>query len=183
MRLLGSHVSSRMGPHWGYPFPYYWLLEYIGAEAYVYSSSSTSTSTWPYYGPISPTIVMPVVCNSITYSYTTPCYHPAFPHRAYVMSWTTGTVTVTAAAGPAYTVMARKGFDSRTARGAGEIQMVSPMVTNWIRGDGNGGHESYYTGAVGILKLRVLPEPHEWMMLGAGLSMLGILYRVKRRSR
>ena len=28
----------------------------------------------------------------------------------------------------------------------------------------------------------MVPEPAEWMMLVAGVSMLGILYRTKRRS-
>ena len=28
-----------------------------------------------------------------------------------------------------------------------------------------------------------IPEPHEWMLLGAGLSLLGLLYCANRRSR
>jgi hypothetical protein len=89
-------------------------------------------------------------------------------------------VTATAIGGPAYTVMARKGFDSRDAKGSGEIQMVSPMLTRWIYA---GGAKQYHTGGIGILNVEIAPEPHEWMMLSAGISMLGLLYRANRRSR
>ena len=54
------------------------------------------------------------------------------------------------------------------------------MLTRWIY---QGGEAAYYTGSVGILTVQVAPEPHEWMLLGAGLSMLGLLYRANRRSR
>ena len=76
--------------------------------------------------------------------------------------------------------MARAGFDNRDAKGYGEIQMVSPMLTRWIYGNGN---VSYFTGGIAIMRLRFTPEPHAWMLLGSGLSMLGLLYRANRRSR
>ncbi len=40
---------------------------------------------------------------------------------------------------------------------------------------------SYETAGIGRLKITV-PEPPEWVMLGAGLSLLGLLYRWNRRS-
>jgi hypothetical protein len=98
--------------------------------------------------------------------------------QALALSWTTGTATVTAIGGPFTTIMARAGFDNRNPKGYGDIQMVSPMLTRWIFAA-----NSYYTASIGILHVRVAPEPHEWMLLGAGLSMLGLMYRVNRRSR
>jgi hypothetical protein len=33
---------------------------------------------------------------------------------------------------------------------------------------------------IGVLKLAFAPEPQEWLMLAAGISMLGLLYRSNR---
>ena len=54
------------------------------------------------------------------------------------------------------------------------------MLTRWIFLEGE---FSYFKGGIGIMRLRFTPEPHVWMQLGAGLSLLGLLYRVNRRSR
>jgi hypothetical protein len=103
--------------------------------------------------------------------------------HATALSWTTGTVSVTASRGPhLVTVLVRKGFDNRNASGAGDIQMVSPMLTRWIfpyRQPEKG--RDYYTGSIARLRIRVAPEPHEWILLSAGIGMLGLLYRVNRR--
>ena len=58
--------------------------------------------------------------------------------------------------------------------------MVSPMITRWTYAEGA---NQYHTGGVGVLNIEIAPEPHEWMMLGAGFSMLVLLYRANRRSR
>ncbi len=88
------------------------------------------------------------------------------------LSWTTGTVSVTAIHGPFPTVLARHGFDNRNAAGSGEIQMVTPMVTRWVWLEGN-----YETASIGKLRLTLLPEPPEVALLGAGLAVLALLYR------
>jgi len=93
-------------------------------------------------------------------------------------SWTTGTVSLTAVQGPFPTVLARKGFDNRNASGLGEMQMVTPMLTRWVWLSGN-----YEAGTIGHLRLNFTPEPQEWLMLAAGVSMLGLLYRSNRGSR
>lgn len=52
------------------------------------------------------------------------------------------------------------------------------MLTRWVRLSGN-----YEAGSIGHIKLNFAPEPQEWLMLAAGVSMLGLLYRSNRRSR
>jgi hypothetical protein len=93
------------------------------------------------------------------------------------LAWTTGTVSLTATHGPFPTVLARHGFDNRDDHGSGEIQMVTPMLTRWVWLSGN-----YETGSIGLVKLGFAPEPQEWLMLAAGVSILGLLYRSNRRS-
>jgi hypothetical protein len=39
----------------------------------------------------------------------------------------------------------------------------------------------YETGGIGILKLKFVPEPHTWMMLAAGVSLLGVGFRMRGR--
>ena len=77
---------------------------------------------------------------------------------------------------PTYVRM--NGWDNRTHDGYfGTIQLVSPLMTQWV-----GPSSNYFTGGIGVMRLQFAPEPHEWLMLGAGVSLLGVLYRVKRRS-
>jgi hypothetical protein len=52
------------------------------------------------------------------------------------------------------------------------------MLTRWVWLSGN-----YETGSIGHIKLNFAPEPQEWLMLAAGVSILGLLYRSNRRSR
>ena len=94
---------------------------------------------------------------------------------ASLFKWTTGTVTVTAT-GNFKTVLKRRGYDKRNAAGTGAVQMVSPMLTKWV------GAGTTVTAAIGIMKLNILPEPSEWMMLASGISMLGLMAH-RRRSR
>jgi len=97
-------------------------------------------------------------------------YGPRFP-------WTTGTVTVSAKL-PDYatTYVVRKGYDARTKLGKGTIQLVTPVLTHWF----NKGFVAE-TGGVAVLRLEFVPEPEKWLLLAAGLSTLGILYRARRR--
>ena len=57
-------------------------------------------------------------------------------------------------------------------------EKILSALNRWLYAQG-----SYHTGTVAKLSLHIVPEPHEWMLLGAGLSMLGLLYRANRRSR
>jgi hypothetical protein len=95
-------------------------------------------------------------------------------------SWTTGTVSVTATEGPFPTRLRRSGYDNRTANGLGTIQMVTPQIVKW---DFPNRSEPWdrYTGAIGILRIKFVPEPYGWGMLAAGLGLLTVLYRVQTR--
>ncbi len=97
--------------------------------------------------------------------------------KGYRFPWTTGYVTVSGLDKPHVTVEKRKGYDNRTDLGKGTIQLVTPVLTRWTQT----GSTDQYTGGIGILRLRFVPEPGKWMMLVAGLSLLGILYRGRRR--
>jgi hypothetical protein len=37
------------------------------------------------------------------------------------------------------------------------------------------------TGAIGILRIKFVPEPASWLMLAAGIGFLGLLYRRRAR--
>jgi hypothetical protein len=90
-----------------------------------------------------------------------------------VFPWTTGTAEVTALSGPQATVLKRIGYDNRTPNGAGTVQMVSPALTRW-----KNLYSDYHTGSIGVMKLVFVPEPEAGLMLAAGISALGLLYRV-----
>jgi hypothetical protein len=99
--------------------------------------------------------------------------------KASYVGWTTGSVTVTATKrGPFPSVMRRAGYDNRTVtKGLGNIQLVSPMLTHWF-----GVSEDWETTAVGMMKISFVPEPAGALMLVAGASLIGILYRKNRNS-
>ncbi len=63
-----------------------------------------------------------------------------------------------------------------TPSGKGTIQLVSPVLTRWLQPAAN-----YETGGIGILKIKFMPEPQAWAMLAAGISLLGVGYRILRR--
>jgi hypothetical protein len=166
MKLLGTvyNNTSFLDVYDLYVYKNTWLFDYVGAGAY----ASGGAITAPAFGS-----------DTNFYIGRTHGWASTSTVEAFALSWTTGTATITAVGGPFTTVMARAGFDNRDPHGSGDIQMVSPMLTRWIF---RGGVASYHTGGIGILRLRFVPEPQVWMLLGAGLSLLGILYRVNRRS-
>jgi hypothetical protein len=92
--------------------------------------------------------------------------------------WTTGSVTLTATGrGPHKTILYTQGFDNRTTTShKGTIQLVTPVLTRWLQPTAN-----YETGGVGILRIRFVPEPQTWAMLFAGVSLLGVGYRMRGR--
>jgi hypothetical protein len=104
---------------------------------------------------------------------TTPSVTPVgFP-------WTTGTVSVTATAGPFPTRFRRSGYDNRTANGLGTIQMVAPQIVKWDFPNRSAPWDRY-TGAIGILRLKFVPEPSGWVMMIAGVAFLSIGYKRRR---
>jgi len=97
---------------------------------------------------------------------------------AEVFKWTTGSVTVTALGGTFSTILRRKGYDHRTAMGSGAIQLVSPMLTRWVSVWGESS-----TASIGVLKLTFAPEPTSLLMLGAGATLVGLIFQARRRAR
>ena len=165
MRLLGTlySIGGFASVYDTYVAKYTWLFDYFGAAGAANGSSVFAVAfgqDYNYYWGR----------NGFASDTTTV--------QAKGLSWTTGIASVTGIGGPFTTVEVRAGFDNRTSHGRGDIQMVSPMLTRWIFAS-----NSYYTAGIGIMRIRVAPEPHEWMLLGAGISMLGLLYRANRRSR
>ena len=114
--------------------------------------------------------------------YTAMYYHTNLMQVSTVMvqgfrfPWTTGSATVSGLDAPHITLEKRQGYDNRTAQGKGTIQLVTPLLTRWTQPAFD-----QFTGGVGILRLRFVPEPGKWMMLVAGLSLLGIFYRGRGR--
>jgi hypothetical protein len=166
MRLLGSY-----GDNEGYVynnlttsvFYFDWLFDYLGHGGQLTDSgvvTAAYTKTRQNYGYLR--------ANGSRGTSTV---------YAEVFKWTTGTVTVTALGGTFPTILRRKGYDNRTAMGSGAVQLVSPMLTHWV-----GAGESS-TAAIGIMKVTFMPEPNRLTLLGVGISMLGVLFCVRRRSR
>ena len=100
--------------------------------------------------------------------------------------WTTGSVTVKATGrGPHKTVHYAQGYDNRTTTMQGEvtnvngtIQLVTPIITKWLVPAVGFDFE---TGGVGILRIKFVPEPQMWATLIAGVSLLGVAYRIRAR--
>ena len=93
--------------------------------------------------------------------------------------WTTGSITVAATGrGPGDTVHYAHGYDNRnttTSSGKGTIQLVSPIITRWF------GTKDIETGGIGVLRIKFVPEPQTWAILIAGVSLLGVGYRMRGR--
>jgi hypothetical protein len=97
------------------------------------------------------------------------------------LPWTTGMVSITATAGPFPTLFQRTGYDHRTSKGLGTIQLVAPQLVRWEFPDREGPWDRH-TGAIGILRIKFVPEPSGLVMMGAGLGLLAVLYRVRGRA-
>jgi hypothetical protein len=90
--------------------------------------------------------------------------------------WTTGSVTLYANAGIFATVLHRAGYDTVTAGGVRNLQLVTPAVTHWI----SPGWQSH-SGQIGILTMQISPEPRAILLLAAGGGVLALLYLTSRR--
>jgi len=138
-----------------------WLISWLGNGTVTPGGSVVVTTTMTT-GTNKHDVLLQTNTNYITAS--------AFP-------WTTGNATARATRGPFYTNFARSGYDNRTAGGAGNIQLVSPMLTHWRTPAGG---VDYETAAIGKLTLTFAPEPSSALLLVAGVSLLGLVYRSSR---
>jgi len=97
------------------------------------------------------------------------------------LPWTTGAVSITATGGPFPSLFRRTGYDNRTATGLGTIQLVAPQLVRWDFPN-RSGTWSRHTGAIGILRIKFVPEPSGWMVLVAGVGFL-MVFRLLRTFR
>jgi hypothetical protein len=74
------------------------------------------------------------------------------------LPWTTGMVSITATGGPFPTLFKRTGYDNRTSKGLGTIQMVAPQLVRWEFPNREAPWDRH-TGAIGILRVKFVPEP------------------------
>ncbi|RLA28422.1 MAG: hypothetical protein DRR15_17380 [Gammaproteobacteria bacterium] len=154
---------------------------------YRHGGCSLGSSDWRYDAVGTPAHTsLGVVTKGYVVTYRAYHYHTNLMQISTIavegsrFPWTTGSVTVTAAVrGPHKTVHYAQGFDNRnttTATGKGTIQLVTPVLTRWLQAAAN-----YETGGVGILRIKFVPEPQTWAMLVAGISLLGVAYRMRGR--
>jgi hypothetical protein len=160
-----------------------WGFEHAGASARGYDC-------WVAAGT-SPT---PDACPSVATNQWT--WTDGYRNRAYnttgmpltgttmvyvdALPWTTGLAIVSGVRGAYPTIIARSGFDNRTSMGSGTIQLVSPHLVNWIGLDcpsAGCSPRSETTAGIAILRLQFVPEPSSWLLLVAGIGLLGALYR------
>jgi hypothetical protein len=107
-------------------------------------------------------------------------------HTVWGFPWTTGMVVAMAPEASGfgdysfpYTYRSATGTDQRTAKGIGNLQLVTPVVVRHReKGSGLG---FYHQAGVAILSMRFVPEPSAGVQLIAGLSALAVLYRCNRR--
>ena len=140
-----------------------WLIEWLG-NGTVTTMGAVNVVTTMETGTNKHATLMQTNTNYIT---------------ASAMPWTSGSAMASALNGPFFSRFARAGYDNRTAAGSGNIQLVSPMLTHW-RTPAAG--VDYYTSSIGKLTLTFAPEPTSAMLLVAGVSVLGLVYRAGRKS-
>jgi hypothetical protein len=95
------------------------------------------------------------------------------------LPWTTGAVSITATGGPFPTRFRRTGYDHRTSKGLGTIQLVAPQLVRWEFPDRDAPWDRH-TGAIGILRIKFVPEPSGGSMLASGLAILIMIYERQR---
>ena len=168
MRLLSGVPSAGLGTKARYTFL---LSAYVGNFPTLGATlvGATSSGGYPSKGTVTGTITL--TTNPGFMSYVT----------GMVMGWpwTTGRVNVYAVgdylANPSFfpEYLYRTGYDNRTSQGGGTIQLVTPHLINW--------QGSLQFGAIGVLRLEVVPEPSSGLVLLAGAGLLGVLYRQRKR--
>jgi hypothetical protein len=158
-----------------------------GKRAHLYKQKTfagTASTSFPVLGGGCTGTACPAVIGTSTISYlqymTGMGKAATASITAWGFPWTTGSVSITATAGPFPTLFRRQGYDNRTSQGLGTIQLVAPQIAQWSFPDRDAPWDRH-TGAIGILTLRFVPEPRGWLMLVAGLGCLVALWRVRGR--
>jgi hypothetical protein len=126
----------------------------------------------------------PVITQGYIATYRMYYYHTFLMQQSTVdvegarFPWTTGSVTVKAAGrGPHKTIHYGQGYDNRNpVTHKGTIQMVTPVLTRWLQPCCK-----FETGGVGVLRIKFVPEPQTLVLLLAGVSLLGVGYRMRGR--
>jgi hypothetical protein len=60
--------------------------------------------------------------------------------------------------------------------GAGTIQMVAPQLVQWKFPNRDAPWDRH-TGAIGILRIKFIPEPNSLLVLVAGIALLTVIHR------
>ncbi len=94
--------------------------------------------------------------------------------------WTTGMVSVAAGDYFFASTLVRTGFDHRTALGFGSIQLVAPQLVHWNFPKRSAPWDRH-TGAIGVLRIKFVPEPSGWVMLVSGAAFLSVGYARRKR--
>ena len=176
MKLLGSYSTKVRFCYQGACGLGYrpWLYELIGAAGYK-NPAPTTMNTFGNTG----SVVTKSFTTTKTFMYGGTDYlgTPTFTIVAQRWPWTTGTVTVQATGrGPHDTFARRVGFDNRTTMGVGTVQLVSPVITQWI---GATPAAMLETGGVAVMQIRFVPEPGVAVSLIWGMSLLMALKRYR----
>jgi hypothetical protein len=147
---------------------------------------SLGTQNWRYdaIGTTGSYTVGGVITQGYLATYKAYYYHTALMQKSTVnvvgsrFPWTTGTATLKATGrGPHKTVHYGTGYDNRNpVTHKGTVQLVTPVMTRWLQPAVN-----FETGGVAILRIKFVPEPQTWAILVAGISLLGVGYRMRGR--
>ncbi|MCH7643394.1 MAG: hypothetical protein IH974_01040 [Myxococcales bacterium] len=111
---------------------------------------------------------------------TTPNF---FDQTLWGFPWTTGTVTARAPLWSGGTTsLVFKGTDQRTPAGAGNIQLVTPLVIRYTEDLHDSPPVTWYQAGVAIVDLQFVPEPSALLVLASGMLALAGLFRHSRRA-
>ena len=153
MKLLGSYTNKVCYFYVGVCALGYgtWLYELIGAAGY--------KNVVDKYHPNASSVATKSFTTIKTFNYQNTALGSGYTRTlvAQRWPWTTGTVTVQATGrGPHDTFARRVGFDNRTAMGVGTVQLVSPVITQWLGATSSSMNE---TGGIAVMQIRFVPEP------------------------
>jgi hypothetical protein len=87
-------------------------------------------------------------------------------------------VMITATDGFFPTLIQRTGFYNRTSMGQGTVQLVAPQIVKWNFPDREAPWDRH-TGTIGMLRIKFVPEPSQFLLLVAGAGMLFALAKLR----
>jgi hypothetical protein len=106
-----------------------------------------------------------------------------FDQTLWGFPWTTGTVTARAPLWSGGTTsLVFKGTDQRTPAGAGNIQLVTPLVIRYTEDLHASPPVSWYQAGVAIVDLQFVPEPSALLVPASGTLVLAGLFTHSRRA-